>query len=72
MSHGHPVVDAAWKELCAIHQETGGGNAITPNMTAEYAAALRVFKAALDAHREIIQERAKVALGMRSLRVVKG
>jgi hypothetical protein len=56
-THGHPVVDAAWKELLAIHGESGGGDAFHPNKSPEYLAAHRMFVAVLDAHRVIICQR---------------
>lgn len=71
MSHGHPVVDAAWRELLAVHRETGGGDGLKPNRSPEYLAAQRVWLAVLDAHREIISNRVEHRRGKRSLEVVK-
>ena len=70
-THGHPIVDAAWRELCAIHHQTGGGDGLRPNQTPEYEAALRVFGAVLEAHRSVVHDRISFRRGERSLRVVR-
>jgi hypothetical protein len=69
-THGHPVIDAAWRELCAIHAETGGGNGLRPNKSSEYKAAHRVFVAALEAHRAIVCERTSVRIRKTKLKIV--
>lgn len=71
-THGHPIVDAAWRELCAVHRETGGGDALNPNKSPEYIAAHRVFVAVLDAYRAIVFDRTAVRMGERRLQVVNG
>ena len=70
-THGHPVVDAAWRELCEIHRETGGGDSLRPNKSPEYIAAHRVFLAVLDAHRAVIHDRLEVRRGKRPLHLIR-
>ena len=64
------IVDAARAALAKIHSETGGGDALRPNKTPEYQAALSIWHAVLDAHRGVIHERTKMRFGERKLEVV--
>lgn len=67
---GHPIVDAARAALSKVHAETGGGDAMHPNTTPAYKAALSIWHAVLEAHRGVIHERTKMRFGERKLEVV--
>ena len=68
-----PIVAAAKRELEAIYLETGGVRdpINAPNKSPEYMAALRVFRAILDAEDAVLCERRDVRAGKRALEVVK-
>ena len=67
---GNPIVDAAKAALSKVHAETGGGDALRPNRTPEYRAALSIWHAVLEAHRDVINQRTLMRSRGRKLEVV--
>lgn len=69
-SFGCPLLDAAYRELLAIHRETGGGDGLRPNTSPEYQGAKRVWRAILDQRDAITSDRLAYRFGEKQLRAV--
>ena len=68
--YNNPLLDAAWQELCAIHKETGGGDAFNPNTSPEYLGACRLWQVLLDQRGPLSDERRAYRLREKRFRVV--
>lgn len=69
-SYGNPFLDAAARELRAIHAETGGGDAFNPNRSPEYRGALRLWQAMLDQRSPLLAERRAYRVGEKRFQIV--